>query len=141
MVNQMHWLPLLLAFSLKLLSLVPKSKLGIAPKYLRDHIRFPLSRASHRPLRSLDRHFSLFHELGPLWPKLDHSPPFGPPYGMSFPPLYILPVFLDLFLHLSPCLKLFSSLWVLAVGAPLNGHLCEQHYTSHKLQYNAITVE
>ena len=27
----------------------------VGPKYLRDHIRFPLSAKSHRPLRSFDR--------------------------------------------------------------------------------------
>ena len=34
--------------------LVLKSKLGVAPKYLRGHIRSPLSATSYSPLHSLD---------------------------------------------------------------------------------------
>src|SRR6218665_2463298 len=49
-----HWLPLSARIEFKLVVLVLKSKLGVAPKYLRDQIRFPLSANSHRPLRSLD---------------------------------------------------------------------------------------
>ena len=56
MINQLHWLPLTARIQFKVLVLVLKSKLGIAPKYLRDHIRSPLSSVSHRPLRSLVRH-------------------------------------------------------------------------------------
>src|SRR6218665_331142 len=52
--NQLHWLPLSARIEFKLVVLVLKSKLGVAPKYLRDQIRFPLSANSHRPLRSLD---------------------------------------------------------------------------------------
>jgi hypothetical protein len=55
MVNQLHWLPLSDRIQFKVLALVLKSKLGLAPKYLRDVIRPPLSASSHRPLRSLDR--------------------------------------------------------------------------------------
>ena len=57
MVNQLHWLPLLARIQFKVLVLVLKSKLGTTPKYLRDLICPPLSAASHRPLRSRDRHF------------------------------------------------------------------------------------
>src|ERR1043165_6594746 len=55
LINQLHWLPLTAQVQFKVLVLVLKSKLGIAPKYLRDHIRSPLSSVSHRPLRSLVR--------------------------------------------------------------------------------------
>ena len=55
MVNQLHWLPFPARIQFKVLVMVLKSKLGLAPKYLGDHIRSPLSASSHRPLRSLDR--------------------------------------------------------------------------------------
>ena len=53
--NCTPWLPLSDRIQFKVLALVLKSKLGLAPKYLRDVIRPPLSATSHRPLRSLDR--------------------------------------------------------------------------------------
>src|SRR6218665_1403858 len=40
----------------KILVLVLKSKLDVAPKYLMDHIHSTLSATSHRPLRSSDWH-------------------------------------------------------------------------------------
>ena len=52
----MIWLPLTARIQFKVLVLVLKSKLGIAPKYLRDHSRSPLSAVSHQSLCSLDRH-------------------------------------------------------------------------------------
>ena len=55
MVNQLHWLPLSARIQFKVLALFLKSKLGLAPKYLTDLIRPPLSASSHRPLRSRDR--------------------------------------------------------------------------------------
>jgi len=55
MINQLHWLPFPARIQFKLLVLVLKSKLGLAPKYLGDHIRSPISASSHRPLRSLER--------------------------------------------------------------------------------------
>ena len=59
MVNELHWPPLSARIQFKVLVLVLKSKLGLAPKYLRDLIHVPLSAASHRPLRSLDIHVLL----------------------------------------------------------------------------------
>ena len=55
MVNQLHWLHHSDRIQFKGLTLVVKSKLGLAPKYLRDLIRPPLSESSHRPLRSVDQ--------------------------------------------------------------------------------------
>src|SRR6218665_163955 len=55
MFNQLHWLPLSARIKLKIVALVLKSKLGVAPKYLEPNIRSPLSATSHRPLRSFDR--------------------------------------------------------------------------------------
>jgi len=38
MFNQLHWLPLSARLEFKIHALVLKSKLGVASKYLRDHI-------------------------------------------------------------------------------------------------------
>ena len=54
MFKQLHWLPLSARIGFKIVDLILKSKLGVAPKYLRDHIRSPLSAISYRPLRFLD---------------------------------------------------------------------------------------
>src|SRR5688572_29057367 len=53
---QLHCLPLTAGIQLKVLVLVLKSKLGIAPKYLTNHIRSPLSSVFHRSIRSVVRH-------------------------------------------------------------------------------------
>jgi len=87
MFNQLHCLPLSARIEFKIVALVLKSKLGVAPKYLRDHIRSLLSATSRRPLRSLDRRFFLSREFGPPWLKLDPLPPLGLPSGMPFFPL------------------------------------------------------
>ena len=73
MINQLHWFPLSARVEFKILVLVLKSKLYVAPKYLTDHIRSTLSATSLRPLRSLDWQVLLFRELRPSWPKLDPS--------------------------------------------------------------------
>jgi len=49
-----QYLPLSARIQLKILVLVVNSKLDVAPKYLRDHFRSPLSATSHRPLCSFD---------------------------------------------------------------------------------------
>ena len=54
MFNQLCWLPLSAHIEFKILVLVLKSKLGVAPKYLWDHLCTRLSATSHRPLCSLD---------------------------------------------------------------------------------------
>src|SRR6218665_2210860 len=79
MINQLHWLPLSAHLEFKILVLVLKSKLGVAQKYLMEHIRFTLPATSHRPLR-----FSEWQVLFiPLWPTLDPSRPLRPSFGMS----------------------------------------------------------
>ena len=55
MFEQLHWLPLTARIQLKVLVLICRSYLGLAPKYLCDSIRRPTSAASLRPLRSSDR--------------------------------------------------------------------------------------
>src|SRR6218665_967144 len=58
--DQLRWLSLSPRIEFKIVALVLKSKQGVAPKYLRDHICSPLSATSHRPLRSLDRQIVLY---------------------------------------------------------------------------------
>jgi hypothetical protein len=55
MTEQLHWLPLSARIHFKILFLIRKALLGQAPFYLCEFIRRPISVASLRPLRSLDR--------------------------------------------------------------------------------------
>ena len=55
MLEVLHWLPISARIHYKILSLVSKSQLGTAPKYLSDYMRKPLSASSSRSLRSADR--------------------------------------------------------------------------------------
>src|SRR6218665_885147 len=50
------YIPLIARIQLKVLTLIYRSHIGQAPRYLRDLIRLPSSVISLRPLRSLDRH-------------------------------------------------------------------------------------
>src|SRR6218665_250352 len=56
MFDHLHWLPLIARIQLKVLTLIYRSHIGRAPRYLRDRIRLPSSAISLRPLRSFDRH-------------------------------------------------------------------------------------
>ena len=129
MINQLHWLPLTARIQFKVLVLVLKSKLGIAPKYLRDRIRSPLSSVSHRPLRSLVRHALFVPRVRTTMAQTRSFATIGPSLWNALPlPLYVLPLFLGLFLQPSPSSKPSSSLGVLALGALLNGHCCGRRY-------------
>jgi hypothetical protein len=55
MSEHLHWLPIFERIQFKVLALVLKSQLGLAPKYMRDLIRCPHSATSLRPLRSSER--------------------------------------------------------------------------------------
>src|ERR1043165_5206218 len=55
MAEQLHWLPLSVRIQHKVLILMLKSQLGLAPKYLCHQIIRPLSATSKRPLRYSDR--------------------------------------------------------------------------------------
>jgi len=56
MFDLFHWLPLVARIQLKVLTLIYRSHIGHALRYLRDLIRLPSSAISLRSLRSLDRH-------------------------------------------------------------------------------------
>ena len=127
MFNQLHWLPLSARIEFKIAALVLKSKLGVAPKYHRGHIRFPLSATSHRPLRSLDRFFvprvkttmaqtrSLATIGSSLW---------------SVCPSSLHLCCLDLLQHPSPFTTPISTFEVFALGAPLSGLYRERRFIS-----------
>ena len=51
----LHWLPISTRIEYKILLIVLKAQMGVAPKYLHDAIRLPTSASSLHPLRSLDR--------------------------------------------------------------------------------------
>src|SRR6218665_3563745 len=53
--EHIHWLPISTRIEYKVLLIVLKAQMGVAPKYLRDAIRVPTSATSLRPLRSMDR--------------------------------------------------------------------------------------
>src|SRR6218665_3041066 len=55
MTEILHWLPIASRIKFKVLLLVSKSQLGLAPSYLTDFMRKPMSSVSARPLRSTDR--------------------------------------------------------------------------------------
>src|SRR6218665_2038506 len=70
----------------KVLFLILKAQLRVAPKYLLDSTRYTFSATSLRPLRSLNRRdllSSLFPVLG-LWLRLGLSLLFVPPCGIFF---------------------------------------------------------
>src|SRR6218665_3032549 len=51
----LHWLPISTRIEYKVLLIVLKAQMGVAPKYLRDVIRLPTSASSLPPLCSLER--------------------------------------------------------------------------------------
>src|SRR6218665_192606 len=51
----LHWLPISTRIEYKVLLIVLKVQMGVAPKYLRDAIRLPTSASSLRHLCSLER--------------------------------------------------------------------------------------
>src|SRR6218665_1255387 len=53
--DHVHWLPISTRIEYKVLLIVLKAQMGVAPKYLRDAIRLTISVSSLRPLRSMDR--------------------------------------------------------------------------------------
>ena len=54
MTEILHWFPIAFRIKFKVLLLVSKSQLGLAPSYLTDFMRKPMSSVSARPLRSID---------------------------------------------------------------------------------------
>ena len=50
MFDHLHWLPLIARIQLKILTLIYRSHIGEALRYLRDLIRLPSSAISPRPL-------------------------------------------------------------------------------------------
>ena len=53
--EHLHWLPISTRIEYKVLLIVLKAQMRVAPKYLRDAIRLPTSATSLHPLRSMDR--------------------------------------------------------------------------------------
>src|SRR6218665_2679291 len=53
--DNLHWLPISTRIEYKVLLIVLKAQMWVAPKYLREATRLPTSATSLRPLRSPDR--------------------------------------------------------------------------------------
>jgi len=66
MTKELHWLPPSAQIHFKIIFIVYKAFLGLAPSYLCKLIMCPLSSISDRPLRSLDRNV-IFLFLGQGW--------------------------------------------------------------------------
>jgi len=90
--EQFHRLPISALIDYKVLLLIPKAQLGVAPKCLRDSIRSLLSATSLRPLRSFDKTFRsvplcFLHGLERLWSNLYRSfTVIGPSLWSRLPP-------------------------------------------------------
>src|SRR5688572_21631330 len=84
MVEQLHWLPFSTHMQFKVLILVLKSQMGLAPNYLIYIFNPSLSATSLSPLRSFDR-LDLFVPLSePPWLNTDSLPAYVPIHGMDF---------------------------------------------------------
>src|SRR6218665_3269983 len=59
--EHLHWLLISTRIEYKVLLIVLKAQMGVAPKYLRDAIRLPTYASSLRPLRSLERRELFVH--------------------------------------------------------------------------------
>src|SRR6218665_2660274 len=70
--DHLHWLPLIARIQLKVLTLIYRSHIGQAPRYLRNLIRLPSSAISPRRYAHLTVMISLSRERGLLW--LRHEP-------------------------------------------------------------------
>jgi len=126
MFNQLHWLPLSARIGFKIVVLVLKSKLGVAPKFLRDHIVSPLSATSHRPRTPLFRLVGSFCSTS--WTTVAQTRSFTtivPSFYKTLPSSLRLTLLsancLDIFQHPSPISKPISTLGVFAQRALLRG--------------------
>src|SRR6185503_18163913 len=116
----LHWLPLSDRIQFKVLALVLKSKLGLAPKYLMEVIRPPLSSSSPRPRRSLDRSDLFVPRARTTIAQTRSFAIIGPSLWNALP-FTLRETFLSGSLSSSLSLKPISFLRVLALGALLNG--------------------
>lgn len=87
MFDHLHWLPLTARIQLKVLTLVLRSCTGLAPKYLCDIVRLPISATSLRPLRSLNRHDLLVPRARTSMAKTRAFSCIGPALWNQLPPL------------------------------------------------------
>ena len=133
MINQLHSLPLSARIRLKILVLVLKSKLGVASKYLRDHIGSPLSATSHRPLSSLDRQILIVQRVSTTMTQTRSFSTIGSSLWNALPLFDQLPTSFSL-------LKTFVYSRVFALGLLPSVPNCQRRFTiknhNTKIQYN-----
>jgi len=106
--EHLHWLPISTCIEYKVLLIVLKAQMGVAPKYLHDAIRLPTSATSIRLLRSMDRRELLSVGLGQPWPCLDLLPLLPLLFGITFHLQLVLFSYHPIFLRPYHFLKLFS---------------------------------
>ena len=131
MINQLHWHPLSARIQYKVLSLVLKSKLGLAPMYLSDLIRSPLSASSHRPLRSLDRADLFVPRARTTIAQTRSFTIIGPSLWNSLPSTLRGTLLSGLLSTSLSLLKTYFFSRVIALGALLNGLGCERRYRNY----------
>jgi len=99
-IKELHWLPISTCIKYKVLLIVLKVQIGVAPKYLRDGIRLPTSASSLRHLRSLDRRELFVPRTRTTWPCLDRFPLMAFLFGIAFHLQFVLFSYLPIFLVL-----------------------------------------
>jgi len=130
MFENLLWLSLTARIQLKVLILICRSYLGLAPKYLCDAIRRPTSASSLRSLRSSDRLDLFVPRVRTAMAQSRAFVSIGPSLWNQLPPLVRTSTIWvsDYILSLSQNLPLFSRTFVL--GAPLIGVHCERRFTN-----------
>src|SRR6218665_4011208 len=126
--------------SKSILVLVLKSKVGVAPKYLMNHINSTLSATSHRPLQPSDWHVlfvprvrtavaqTTLRSFATIWPSLWNALP-------SSLRLSLLSGSCSTSLSGYPFSTLISTFGVFTLAALLSGVYCERGYTNLEMRY------
>ena len=129
MTEVLHWLPITSRIHYKILLLVSKSQLGLAPKYLSDFMHKPLSATSARPLRSTDRLDLFVPRVKSALAQCRAFAVTGPSTWNGLPPLLRAKLMSGISHASSRSLKAFLSPGASALKAPLNSLRCERRST------------
>src|SRR6218665_1811770 len=84
--EHLHWLPISTRIEYKVLHIVLKAQMGVAPKYLRDAIRLPTSASSLPSLPSLERREPFVPRTRTTMAMSRSFPVIGPSLWYPLPP-------------------------------------------------------
>src|SRR2546428_12994571 len=129
MTEVLHRLPITSRIHFKILLLVSKSQLGLAPKYLTDFMHKPHSATSARPLRSTDRLNLFVPRVRSALAQCRAFPVTGPSTWNGLPLFYRLSLCLKFLKHPLDLLSRFFSPGASKLKAPLNSLCCERRST------------